>query len=51
MLITMNQYTNFIGIFIGIDISKNKLDVCILERSKVLVERCIADTPKALATF
>ena len=43
----MNEYTNFVGI----DISKEKLDVCILEGSKVVVERCITNTLKALVTF
>ncbi len=43
----MNNYTYFIGI----DISKSKLDICVLESKKVMLEHCIENTPEALKAF
>ncbi len=43
----MNNYKYFIGT----DVSKSKLDICILEGKKVILELCIENTPKALTTF
>ena len=40
----MNNY----NYFIGIDVSKLKLDVCVLKGKKVILERCIGNTPQDL---
>ena len=37
--------------FIGIDISKDKLDICVLEGKSVILEDCIPNNPKALKAF
>ena len=37
--------------FIGIDISKDKLDLCVLEGKSVIWEDCIPNNPKALKAF
>ena len=40
----MNKYKYFIGI----DVSKKKLDVCVLKNKEVLLKKCIANTAKEL---
>jgi len=37
--------------FIGIDVSKSKLDICILNGKKVLIEECIANTVSGINHF
>ncbi len=36
---------------VGIDISKSKLDICVLEGKKVILELCIENTSKGLTAF
>ena len=37
--------------FIGIDVSKNKLDICVLQGKEVLQEDVIDNTPSAIHRF
>ncbi len=37
--------------FLGIDIAKSKLDICVLNQKQVVLETCIENTSKALNTF
>ncbi len=37
--------------FVGVDISKSKLAICVLEGKQVVLERCIDNTSKALTAF
>ena len=43
----MNKY----NYFVGIDISKKKLDICILEGKQIIEERCIDNTSRSLVAF
>lgn len=36
--------------FIGIDVSKKKLDICVMSNSKVLKEEQVSNHPQAIAT-
>lgn len=36
--------------FIGIDVSKKKLDICVKSKSKVLKEEQVSNHPQAIAT-
>jgi hypothetical protein len=36
--------------FIGIDVSKNKLDICVMLKSKVLKEEVVSNHPQAIAS-